>query len=280
MWKNFLSRVHSLTKDEIVSVIDQSAVRIGGKKSLVRIPIPESKLTICGDIHGQFADLQEIFKLNGLPNSKTNPYMFNGDFVDRGPDSKGCILTLLLWGLIDPGSVLLNRGNHELMEMNAYYGFRKELKDDDLFLRFNKLFSILPISHVVGEKIFVVHGGLPRKDVSLEELSDLEHELLWNDPSDQPGITGNPRGDGVYRFGPDITDRFLKRNKLELLVRSHEMVNEGFEFSQNGKCVTVFSASNYTGYFRNKGAFLTVDSEGLVTPHQFSVSSKIPKSRL
>jgi serine/threonine-protein phosphatase 5 len=43
--------------------------------TIVDIPVPEgSKLTVCGDIHGQFYDLMNIFKMNGLP-SETNMYL-------------------------------------------------------------------------------------------------------------------------------------------------------------------------------------------------------------
>lgn len=50
--------------------------------------------SLSGDIHGQFYDLLNIFELNeGLP-SETNPYLFNGDFVDRGSFSVECIFTL------------------------------------------------------------------------------------------------------------------------------------------------------------------------------------------
>lgn len=46
--------------------------------SLIDVDVPEgTKITVCGDVHGQYYDLLNIFDLNGLP-SPHNPYLFNG----------------------------------------------------------------------------------------------------------------------------------------------------------------------------------------------------------
>jgi serine/threonine-protein phosphatase 5 len=72
----------------------------------------------------------------------------------------------------------------------------------------------------------------------------LMSDLLWADPQDEPGRSPSKRGIG-HQFGPDVTKRFLADNKLDILVRSHEVKDDGYAIAHDGKCVTVFSAPNY-----------------------------------
>lgn len=96
--------------------------------SLVDLDVPEGrKITVCGDTHGQYYDLLRIFELNGLPSSE-NPYLFNGDFVDRGSFSLEVIVTLMAWKVLNPDCMHLTRGNHEAQSLNKLYGFEGEVK--------------------------------------------------------------------------------------------------------------------------------------------------------
>ena len=75
-----------------------------------------------------------------------------------------------------------------------------------------------------------------------------------------PGKTPSKRGIG-FSFGPDYTQRFLQHNGLSLLVRSHEVKQEGYVVEHGGKCITVFSAPNYCDQMGNKGAFIRFEAD-------------------
>ncbi|XP_021239704.1 serine/threonine-protein phosphatase 5-like [Numida meleagris] len=62
--------------------------------------------------------------------------------------------------------------------------------------------------------------------------------------SPQNGRSVSKRGVSC-QFGPDVTKSFLERNRLDYIIRSHEVKPEGYEVAHDGKCVTVFSAPNY-----------------------------------
>ena len=100
----------------------------------------------------------------------------------------------------------------------------------------------------------------------LEEIESIERgkeppetglmsDLLWSDPQYLAGRSRSKRGVG-FSFGPDITHNFLHQNNLSLLVRSHEVKDEGYVIEHDGKCVTIFSAPNYCGQFDNDASIL------------------------
>lgn len=116
-------------------------------------------MTLCGDIHGQFLDLVNIFELYGFP-STSHYYLFNGDFVDRGPASIPCILTLFALKCLFPDTFFMARGNHESFHINKLYGFETDIRsvypeDDNTYLFFQNAFEALPLCHVVQDKLFV-----------------------------------------------------------------------------------------------------------------------------
>jgi len=262
--------------------------------SLVNITVPNTKkFTICGDIHGQYYDLLNIFKLNGKP-SEENPYLFNGDFVDRGSFSVECIFVLLSYKLLYPNHFFMSRGNHESENMNKMYGFEGEVKakySANMVDIFTEVYNWLPLCHCINDRVLVMHGGLFAKDdVTLEDIKKTERnrqppdegimcELLWSDPQPMPGRSPSKRGVGC-QFGPDVTNRFLENNQLDYVVRSHEVKEAGYELNHDGKCITVFSAPNYCDTMGNKGAFINLwgtdtGPKGLTEP-KFTSYESVP----
>ncbi|OHS98291.1 hypothetical protein TRFO_35323 [Tritrichomonas foetus] len=71
---------------------------------------PNCVIKVVGDTHGQFQDLVYIFEHFGNPTSE-NPYLFNGDYVDRGSQGLEILLTLFSWKIANPESIYFNRGN-------------------------------------------------------------------------------------------------------------------------------------------------------------------------
>ncbi len=262
-------------------------------------PPADGRLTIVGDLHGQFADLLYIFRSNGLP-SASNLYIFNGDFVDRGDYGTEIALALFALHQLHPEHVFLNRGNHEERSVHSIFGFNRECTRKygaATYDAFADVFDLLPLACIVSRKLLVLHAGIddetslealrqaprtkyvvnasacnrsnkpqlihPAMRDRIESIRKRDRELrpinsaLWNDPMQLDGVSFNKERGTGFLYGADVVRRFLESSGLELIIRSHEQVPNGWQwpFSDGELLATVFSASNYAGRCGNLGAY-------------------------
>ncbi|XP_067324667.1 serine/threonine-protein phosphatase with EF-hands 2 isoform X1 [Anolis sagrei] len=140
------------------------------------------EITVCGDLHGQLADLFLIFYKNGLP-SPQKAYVFNGDFVDRGKYSMEILIILFVFLLIYPKEVHLNRGNHEDYIVNLRYGLNKEIArkykehSGKILKLLQNVFSCLPLATLVDQKVLIVHGGIS-DTTDLDRLAKIDRRQI------------------------------------------------------------------------------------------------------
>ncbi|XP_022701511.1 serine/threonine-protein phosphatase PP1-gamma catalytic subunit B-like isoform X5 [Varroa jacobsoni] len=153
----------------------------------------------------------------------TSNYLFLGDYVDRGKQSIETISLVLAYKIKYPNNLFLLRGNHECASINKVYGFYEECK---------RRYSIKLW------KVFIdCFNCLP---------------VGWGQ---------NDRGVS-YTFGGEIVRSFLEKHNCSLIVRAHQVVEDGYQFFQKRQqLVTIFSAPNYCGEFDNAGAILCVSED-------------------
>lgn len=240
---------YSLLHTKYVLIILAEYLQVLKRKSgvnYISTVIPKC-FTIVGDLHGQLRDLVEIFRINGAP-SRDNPYLFNGDLVDRGEFSLEVAIMLIGLAVAEPHSVFINRGNHEDYMVCQHYGFIDEIFDKygtskkhgkAIVNMFAEVFKFLPVASVIDHEIFVIHGGIsprfsaytlnniprynyatlqggppelrPDNTAAKNEEWQILMDAVWSDPEggDYVGWEDNPnRGAGIM-FGADITSKWL-----------------------------------------------------------------------
>ena len=92
--------------------------------TLDNVAVLDCPITICGDIHGQFEDLLELFDVGGEV-LETN-HVFLGDLVDRGYNCIETFILLLSLKVKYPDRITILRGNHESRQIAQVYGFYHE----------------------------------------------------------------------------------------------------------------------------------------------------------
>ncbi|KAF1897638.1 hypothetical protein Lal_00032395 [Lupinus albus] len=195
-----------------VKVLCEKAKEILTDESNVQ-PV-KSPVTICGDIHGQFHDLAELFRIGGkCPDTN---YLFMGDYVDRGYYSVETVTLLVALKVRYPQRITILRGNHESRQITQVYGFYDEclrkcadvaglishligsrfrcslasggsnpLPGSILILAywygsanvwkiFTDLFDFFPLTALVESEIFCLHGGLSPSIETLDNIRNFD----------------------------------------------------------------------------------------------------------
>ncbi|XP_023533258.1 serine/threonine-protein phosphatase BSL3-like [Cucurbita pepo subsp. pepo] len=288
-WKPPVRRQFFLDCNEIADLCDSAEKIFSSEPSVLQLRAP---IKIFGDLHGQFGDLMRLFDEYGAPSTAGDiayiDYLFLGDYVDRGQHSLETITLLLALKVEYQQNVHLIRGNHEAADINALFGFRIECIErmgerDGIWAwhRINRLFNWLPLAALIEKKIICMHGGIGRSINHVEQIENIQRpitmeagsivlmDLLWSDPTENDSVEGlrpNARGPGLVTFGPDRVMEFCNNNDLQLIVRAHECVMDGFERFAQGHLITLFSATNYCGTANNAGAILVLGRDLVVVP--------------
>mmetsp|Transcript_6280 Transcript_6280/g.9320 ORF Transcript_6280/g.9320 Transcript_6280/m.9320 type:complete len:312 (+) Transcript_6280:34-969(+) len=267
-----------LSEQEIKKLCDKAREILSEESNVQAVKCP---VTVCGDIHGQFYDLLELFRIGGKP-PETN-YLFTGDYVDRGYYSVETVSLLVSLKVRYPDRVTITRGNHESRQITQVYGFYDECMrkygNAAVWKYFTDLFDYLPLTALIENQIFCLHGGLSPSIDTLDHIrqqdrvQEVPHEgpicdLLWSDPDERCGWGISPRGAG-YTFGKDISEQFNHTNNLTLIARAHQLVMEGYNWTHERHVVTIFSAPNYCYRCGNQAAILEIDENLKYTFLQF-----------
>jgi diadenosine tetraphosphatase ApaH/serine/threonine PP2A family protein phosphatase len=256
------------------------------------IPNKSTPVIVCGDIHGQFYDLVSLLRIDGTPARKR--YIFLGDYVDRGRHSLECILLLLAFKIMYPENITLVRGNHEQPEINRIYGFYDEVVEkygsSRVWRMVNEVFNTFNVACLVDGRVLCVHGGISPKILSLNQIRRLDRsrsvpensefcDIVWSDPYDGKGFKPSPRGSG-YLYGGDAVRRFMELNGLTCIVRSHQLVLEGYKFHfEERNVVTVWSAPNYMNKCGNPASILRINESLDISDKDLCIFKATPQRK-
>lgn len=146
------------------------------------------------DLHGCLDKLARLVaRCRSDAGSKPTRFVFLGDFIDRGPDSRGVLEFVMTMQDHDPGQVICLCGNHEDLALAAiddpgeidqwvaYNGGDKALRSygvsapSELPARHVDWMRALATHHDDGRRFFVHAGVNPSRALDHQD----RHDLLW-----------------------------------------------------------------------------------------------------
>ncbi|KAA6403485.1 MAG: hypothetical protein EZS28_000983 [Streblomastix strix] len=244
-------------------------------------------LLIVGDIHGNFYALLKVLDIVDDVLLRNDPsrgkVVFLGDYIDRGIHSLECVILIIAYKLAFPDRIFLIRVtllyhisnqivyNHKTQEIpksqrSHIHENQTQTLDQTNTHNFQNLY---PIIH--SRRIQLNHGGItpimpvasaedectslpPEDQYQISEQLGFECNEVWTrnrailkfttwgDPSDYENII-----QGRPPFCQETTDRYVRANGIDVVVRAHEDSKQGFYFPMhNGKVATIFSSDTYS----------------------------------
>lgn len=259
-----------------IKIVSEKAKQIfKEEQNIVKISPP---LTICGNINSQFSNLLEIFKISGdIP--ETN-YLFLGGYSS----SIEVISLLFCLKVRYPKRITLLRGLSEDFGYSQTCGFYEEAKrnygNEEIFKIICEVFNYLPLAAIINNNIFCISGGLSPDFETLEEINKIDRFVCIDNSDNIFGLMANspveysywkflyfyniingwmqdPKSNEEY-FLEEVTERFEKKNKIDLIICGRHLMEDGFRFFHNNKLISLFSTPNF-GINRNKGAIIEID---------------------
>ena len=264
-----LYTIFDATINQIKNILEQDWTGFNpDSHTFIKILKPETKdkFLIIGDMHGSYHTfiriLLRLVRMNVMDNKCVlkNNYnlIFLGDVVDRGEYAYEIVLLLFLLKIKNPNNVFLNRGNHEVFELNSSVGFKDEIiKKFSITIGerihkilnsvFNYYHSALLIKNPInGKYTYLAHGGFPTifdgsiypafnyldsyMDNKFFMLNDDirydlgsytgENSIRWNDFW---GHTNSKFSNRRYamKIGEDDI-KIIKSKNIELIIRGHQ----------------------------------------------------------
>jgi serine/threonine-protein phosphatase 4 catalytic subunit len=265
----------SSKEHEVKLLCAKAAMIIASEENVLSLSSP---ITLCGDLHGQFYDVLELFRVGGdVPQSS---YLFMGDYVDRGSHSIETFLLLLALKVHYPVRIRMVHAIHESRHLTQVYGFY-----DECYRKYGSrnvwryccdVFDVLPLGAMLDGCVFAIHGGLSPSLSTIDQIRTTVNrfqeipqegpfcDLLWSDPEE--GISGfavSNRGAG-YLFGEDALKKFTHANGIDMIARAHQLVMEGYKWMFDSQLITIWTAPNYCYRCGNDAAILTLDDNSKV----------------
>ncbi len=238
-------------------------------------------------------------------------FIFLGDYIDRGSALFEPLLLLKDLKEILGDRMIMLKGNHESIEydelkqilkprvlphetcdcLNKYCG-----NDKNFLKQFATFYSTLPTYVYLkteGRNMLLTHAAIPR-DMFIDKISFDEQngamvfstntlveerlsmrnkickDMIWGDPSP---YNEKIQVDGRFEFGRKQFDRWISRNPIDLLLRSHEEAANGYTPFFDDRLFTIFSTGGtenpQTGYPKVQPAFSIIQNDQFIIENSF-----------